>query len=167
VFEVATAIKFLRMFPPASDLACTAAHSLCSILGSSSHLTPGPALKERLKHTYYRSASPSKLQLSGDTELGCLGTTKCNPDDLTRASFSRAWEWVKVGTEERVKEWRKVGVAVDDVMELVKRARSGGAKLDRLVDQFLGPYGWTAPNVQGVGSLCTDTCTMVKTVGKQ
>lgn len=138
VVEVGTAIKFLQVFPPANQLACRAAYNLCSTVGNSAHLTPGPALKERLKHSYFRSTSPSNLQQGEKARLDHLGTTpttdRTSRTDWTQASFHGAWEWVRRGMEIRVREWRNVGVAVDDVMALVERARSQGDRLDRLVE---------------------------------
>lgn len=133
--EVGTAIKFLSVFPPADELASRAAYSLCKILGSSTHLTPGPALKGRLKQSYYRSAAPYRLQEGADQSAtpASGGGPNSQHTDWTQANFLGAWEWVQRGTVERVREWGGVGVAVDDVMELVERARQGGNKLNRFV----------------------------------
>lgn len=114
VTEVGAAISLLSCFPAGSHEAGRAAHSLCGIVGSSTHLTPGPALKETLKHSYYRSAAASSLQT-----------------DWTQANFVGAWQFVREGVERKAREWGKVGVVADDILELIKRARREGNKLSR------------------------------------
>ncbi len=117
MFQVGAAIKLLRCFPPNSQAACGAAQGLCTIVGNSAHLTPGPALKERLKSSYYSLAARHPVQT-----------------DWTQASFLGAWEWIKKGTDRKVQEWKTVGVVLDDILELVQRARNGGEKkLNRCV----------------------------------
>ena len=140
--EVGTAMKFLGVFPSANQQACRAAYSLCNIVGSSTHLTPGPALKKRLKHSYYRSSKLKQNALAGldhpvVPEAPSVGSEHPK-SNWTEATYLGAWEWVRQGSEGVVREWRDVGVAVNDVVELVKRARSGGDKLNRLVRWFLG-----------------------------
>ena len=120
--EVAAAVQLLSRFPPANQAACTAAYHLCTIVGGSAHLTPGPALKRKLKHSYFDSARSSL-------------SSSATPTDWTQASVLGAWEWIRKGTERKVKEWGEVGVAVNDVLGLVQRARSGGNKLTRLEER--------------------------------
>lgn len=134
VMEIGTAMKFLRVFPPGNQQSCRAAYSLCNIVGSSTHLTPGPALKERLKHSYYRSSKNKQSALDHPhiPETPSDGSKPLR-SDWTQATYLGGWEWVLKGTEGVARGWREVGVTVDDVMELVKQARSGGDKLSRLV----------------------------------
>ena len=114
VREVGAAVQLLNLFPEDSQPACRAANSLCSLLGSSSHITPGPTLSKILKQSY----------LSSSFE-------KSTPGDWTTASFQGAWQAVREGTREKVREWQEVGVSVDSILGVVRRARSGGRMLAR------------------------------------
>ena len=115
VNEVGTAMKFLNCFPANDPLANRAALGLCTIIGRSKFLTPDPALKRALRRSYLQSARPS-------SESG-----------WTQATFLGEWQWVRNGLERKVREWAEMGVATDDVVELVKRARNEGTKLNRFV----------------------------------
>lgn len=130
MLEIGTAIKFLRAFPSASEPAHRAACSLCNIVGNTGHLTPGPALKEKLKRSYYPSVAPARVEEEDTTDVTTLLGNDSQPD-WTRASFRGAWEWVRNGIEGRMREWGEVGVTVNDIMNLVERVRSGGAKISR------------------------------------
>lgn len=121
VREIGAAVQLLSCFPEGSQPAYRTANSLCTILGSSTHITPGPTLTKILKDSYLQSSCMKSL--SGD---------------WTRASFRGVWQWVQNGTKKKVQEWQEVGVAMDDILGLVRRARMGGNKLKRLV--FEGDY---------------------------
>lgn len=108
-------MRFLRGFPPTDPLANRAALSLCTIIGRSKFLTPDPALKRELRRSYLQSAKPS------------------SESSWTRATFLGEWQWVQNGLERKVQEWTEVGVVMDDIIELVRRARNGGNKLSPYV----------------------------------
>ena len=113
---VAVVMKLLRTFPPEDKLACRAAYNLCTIMGNSTHLTPGPALKNALKLSYFQSR---RLREEITEEV------------QDTPSFLKVWEWILKGMEQRVMDWKEVGITMDDVLELVWRARTGGNKLNR------------------------------------
>lgn len=115
VFEVGAAIQLLTCFPEDSLPASRAAASLCTLLGSSTHLTPGPALSKTLKNSYL-----------------CSTSSQSSAVVWTPATFQGAWQWVQSGAKDKVKEWAEVGVAMEDVLELIRRARLNGNKLNRL-----------------------------------
>lgn len=114
VSEVGAAVQLLTCFPEDSQPATRAASSLCTLLGGSAHITPGPALSKILRDSYLKAS---------------FG--KSSSDDWTRASFQEAWQWVQKGTKEKVREWQEVGVAVEDILGLLQRARRDGRKLER------------------------------------
>ena len=116
VHQLGAAINMLSLFPSANKLASQAAYKLCIFIQNSTHLIPGPGLKDFLRQSYKRR-QPYIDKTSGS------------------GNFLESWDWIRSGMKERSKDWGEVGVSVDHVMDLVRKARAGGNVLNRFVKQ--------------------------------